>query len=341
MADVSPDFDDDAWISFVRGVLPAPDANLMRAHLDRRCVACQPTHQTWKRFVETVSPDVPDVPAESANRSIKALFTLMRCIPFSAGVALLAKRVFDSSLDPSPVGIRGSSVSARQLQYEAGDYLIDLQLERRTGGAGTLVGQVVHAWREGASCGAGVVLLQEGAVVGQTCANSLGEFQFDFAHRDNLRIGLGIPDGVLIDVPLSDVGEVASVIWNIQGLVITITISGRANDHLRGAIIQAMSSPEFPRMPAVVMDMRYATENPTPDQLRLRAGWIATLLSRRSGSRCALVVGARPHHYGLARILSVCLETEGIQTEVFTNISEAKRWLTPARGRKGHDCASG
>lgn len=75
-------------------------------------------------------------------------------------------------------------------------------------------------------------------------------------------------------------------------------------------------------------------------QLRVRAGWIATLLSRREGSRCALLVGARPHHYGLARMLSVFLGTEGIQAEIFTTITEAMKWPSPADGRKQYGCAS-
>ena len=93
-----------------------------------------------------------------------------------------------------------------------------------------------------------------------------------------------------------------------------------------------MSSPEFPPNPALLLDTRGATETLTLDQLRLRAIWIATLLSHRAGSRCALVVDARPHDYGLARVLTVFLESEGIKTEVFTTIGEARTWLTAADG---------
>ena len=123
-----------------------------------------------------------------------------------------------------------------------------------------------------------------------------------------------------------------SVTWNIHGAVITFTITTRANGDLRKAIIEAMSSPEFPRSPAVMIDTRRETENPTLDLLRLRAGWIATLVSRRHGSRCALV--ARSHHRGVPRMFSILLATEGVQAEVFTTPRGARRWLTPGIGQR-------
>ena len=202
MTDMTTHFDDDAWHSFVLGILPASREQAMRAHLDRGCAECRRTHEVWSRFVETASRQASDAATPSANGLAKAVFALRRKLPFRAGVALLAQRVFDSLQDPSPVGIRGSAASPRQLVYEAGGYLIDLQLEQPGVGSGTLTGQVVHAWSEGATHGAGVVLVREDSVVGQTVANSIGEFQFDCKHWNNLKICLGIADETFIEVPL-------------------------------------------------------------------------------------------------------------------------------------------
>lgn len=129
------------------------------------------------------------------------------------------------------------------------------------------------------------------------------------------------------------------VAWNIRGVVVTITITLRANSDLRKALVEAMSSPEFPRLPALLLDVRRSTENPSPDVLRLRAGWIGTLLAHRYGSRCALLVGPRLHHYGLARMLAVFLETEGVKSEVFTRSKEARKWLTHGDGEKAGGAA--
>jgi hypothetical protein len=209
MTELTAHFDDDAWQSFVRGILPASLEQAMRAHLDGGCAECQRTHETWKQVVETAARNGPF----SAKSFANAVFALRRRTPF-----LLAERVFDSFQDPVPVGIRVSaSAAARQLVYEAGGYLIDLQFEQLAGGRGALTGQVVHAWSEGATHGAGVVLLREDSVVGQTVANSIGEFQFDCEYWGNLKICLGLEDETFIEVLLPDADPESSAVGKRQG----------------------------------------------------------------------------------------------------------------------------
>jgi hypothetical protein len=156
--------------------------------------------------VETSSREVSDAMTDSADCLAKPVLALRRRIPFCAGLALLARRVFDSFVDPSPMGVRGTAAASRQLVFEAGGYLIDLQIEQRKGGSGALAGQVVHAWTEGATRGAAVVLVREDSVIDQTIANSIGEFQFDGDYGDDVKICLGISDDTFIEVPLPDAG---------------------------------------------------------------------------------------------------------------------------------------
>jgi hypothetical protein len=203
MADFDTHFDDDEWYNFVRGILPTSREQVMWAHLDRGCAECQAAHETWKRVLEIAGRDGSD----SADSFAKAVFALQRTIPFRAGLALLAEPVFDSFQNPAPMGIRGSASGPRQLVYEAGGYLIDLQLEQLAGGPSTLTGQVVHAWTEGATDATEVVLVRENFVVGQTVANSIGEFQFDCDFSDNVKICLGISDGTFIEVQLPNVNS--------------------------------------------------------------------------------------------------------------------------------------
>jgi hypothetical protein len=99
--------------------------------------------------VEITSPQGSVVTADSGDSFAKTVFALLRRIPFRAGLALLAELVFDSFQDLAPVGIRGAAAAPQQLVYEAGGYLIDLQLEQQTGGAGALTGQVVMPRRNG------------------------------------------------------------------------------------------------------------------------------------------------------------------------------------------------
>jgi hypothetical protein len=124
------------------------------------------------------------------------------------------------------------------------------------------------------------------------------------------------------------------IAWDIQSAVVVLKTSARANCELRAAILAAMASAKFPKTPTVLLDLRLATENPSSDVLRQWSVWIATLLSRRYGSRCAILIGRKPVRFGVARMLSAFLESEGINTETFTILREARRWLTPSDGSK-------
>jgi len=205
MTDCTKHFDDDAWHRFVCGILPASSEEAMRAHLERGCAECQRAFDIWRQFVENTSQDLADATNDCGDCMAKPILALRKKMPFHAGLALLARCVLDSFLNPSPAGIRGSATVPRRLVYEAGGYLIDLQLEHRTEGPGALAGQVVHAWTDGATRGVAVVLVREDSVVGQTVANSIGEFQLDCDYGDDLKICLRTPDETFIEVPLPDV----------------------------------------------------------------------------------------------------------------------------------------
>lgn len=139
--------------------------------------------------------------------------------------------------------------------------------------------------------------------------------------------------GLLLLRPLYPCHLSLAVTWKISNKFVVVTIAGQAVD-FRTTVVAAMASSAFPRYPSVLIDARAKTEDPHGDQLRQHADCIALLLSRREGSRCALVIGPRPHQYGLARMFAVFLSTEGVHAEIFTEIEEAERWLTPANRQK-------
>jgi hypothetical protein len=95
-----------------------------------------------------------------------------------------------------------------------------------------------------------------------------------------------------------------------------------------------MASRHFPARPSVLLDTREAVGETTPDQLRLRAEWIATLLSRNPATRAALVPDPVPASMAAARILAGFLETLHVSARVFPDIQQARDWLAedlPAR----------
>jgi len=107
-----------------------------------------------------------------------------------------------------------------------------------------------------------------------------------------------------------------------------------SNGGLRTAIVQAMASRYFPERPSVLLDTREAVGQPTADQLRLRAEWVATLLARNSASRAALVPAPNSPSLASARILAGFLETQRVSARVFADIEEAREWLAEDRTEK-------
>lgn len=203
MSEFTTHFEDDAWLGFVRGLMPEEDVRGMLAHLNSGCEECRRTHEIWQRFLEIARQEAGDAAPESAIRFVKAAIALRRRVPFAPGLSHAAERIFDSFQEPLPMGFRGSPASPRRLLYKASSFLVDLRLEQNPGPSAALTGQVVSALADKTTGCAGVVLLQDSkTVVGQTITNSLGEFQFDFDHQGSLRICLEIPDGTLIDVAL-------------------------------------------------------------------------------------------------------------------------------------------
>jgi hypothetical protein len=74
--------------------------------------------------------------------------------------------------------------------------------------------------------------------------------------------------------------------------------------------------------------LRLEIDDPSWEEMRSRAKFIASLIPVGISRRCALVIGL--HQYGIARMEAAHLEYEGMQTEVFRDLDEAREWLTGA-----------
>lgn len=127
----------------------------------------------------------------------------------------------------------------------------------------------------------------------------------------------------------SPAGVESRVTWDPQNLIIGITVSGIGNWHdgLREAIIEALASSQFKPGMSLLFDMRQVTDNPSSEDLRSCAEWLSKLLPAGISSRCAIVVGPRVHHYGLARMVAMHAEFRGMSLEIFKDIAGAQAWL--------------
>jgi hypothetical protein len=192
------------WADFARHLQDPVSTEHMQRHLDGGCQRCSQAVRMWQNLIDFGSRETLYSPPDRVLRTVKGYVQLLKPARRSAGVmAMLARLVFDSSREPLPAGIRSSRASARQLVYSAGDFLIDLRLERRPGGV-SLVGQAQQ--RTGAKLtGIDVIALKGTRTVLQTKANRFGEFQLDLESGRNEEVSLVIKGAASIVIPLPDV----------------------------------------------------------------------------------------------------------------------------------------
>jgi hypothetical protein len=145
-------------------------------------------------------------PAPTAVQCVKAAFVRRNKIGLLGGLAESARLLFDSYLEPAPLGVRGGFAPARHLVHESTRHVVDLQIAPLFGKTGSLAGQIAEK-DEGSEVFAGTeVVLMRGqeTVLRQTTANAVGEFQLEFDCEDNLTLYLDTPSSTLIAIALPD-----------------------------------------------------------------------------------------------------------------------------------------
>ena len=177
-------FDETSWADFARNVVTAKTRMAMQKHLDAGCKPCAATLQVWQAVQAITAQESALTPPADVVRVVKSQ------LPAAASEKSLGFRLlFDSSLAPVPVGIRGS-VAARQLLYETHHYYIDLRVEPQ-GQADSvfLVGQVLHrSGRDRAAQGLTVRLYEDAQPIAEASTNQFGEFQLEFESSGSLSI---------------------------------------------------------------------------------------------------------------------------------------------------------
>ena len=121
-----------------------------------------------------------------------------------------------------------------------------------------------------------------------------------------------------------------AVSWEIRGSILVLTLVGECGLEITKAFEEAMTDPRFLPGTSLLLDVRRSADNPSSDEFRRRTELLGRRTARGLASRCALVIGPKPHQYGLARMASVHSETKGIELEIFTEMEEALGWLERA-----------
>jgi hypothetical protein len=181
------------WIDYVRGVASPTEARAMESHIAEGCEECWRLAGLLSR-VQAEASSEPEVPAHLINAA-KTVFARHAAAEISRWMSwpqIPVRLLSDASSVLSFQGARSVADPSVQLAYEAGDYAIDIQVEREPDSPMVAVVGVV-ANRIDARMpigGVPVLLVARHKPVARSATNGAGEFCMTFRARQGLKLCL-------------------------------------------------------------------------------------------------------------------------------------------------------
>jgi hypothetical protein len=191
------------WVDFVRGLLKEDERAAMEKHMDEGCESCRREVDVLQVMRNFAREEAGAEPPADVVRLARAIYVPPK--QESALRRLLGRLVFDSFAQPAVAGVRQAGVAGQQMAFEAGEYYIDLRLQREPDSSRVaLAGQIVRRDATNAELRGLIVALQAGRkVVTETVSNEFGEFSLEFFAGKNHRLRISLPDdGIEVIVPL-------------------------------------------------------------------------------------------------------------------------------------------
>lgn len=197
-------FSDGMWADYVRGVTGPDDAAGMRAHLEAGCAECERTVELLGRAASLQGElAVP----EALTAQAKAIFAPRRASHswVDALEQLAGELVWEAAPAWQLQGVRSSGEAGLRRVYRAGEYSVDLQIDRQ-GEADEIVGQIVNESDDNEQLeGILVEVFSAGQTVGETATNRFGEFILDYPAVKHPVLRLALRHrGQRIEVPLTN-----------------------------------------------------------------------------------------------------------------------------------------
>jgi hypothetical protein len=202
-------YETERWVDFARGLLAERERSAMGAHLAAGCNRCRKRAELLSELATLAHAEAEYEPPPQALEQALALYAPPRR---SEGLAtILARLVYDSMRDPLPAGVRSSDRPSQAL-YEAGDYLVDLHVNRerstreQAAPRMVLVGQLGHARDPERRLARTEVVLRAGRrVAARGSCNELGEFHVEYEPGPELTLEIPVAEG-RIELPLPRLG---------------------------------------------------------------------------------------------------------------------------------------
>jgi hypothetical protein len=196
------------FVLYQLGRFPMRMAERLKAHVSEGCAACERGLAFAQQLAEVTRRDREATPPAEVQRRARAMFRAVRQpeVRPLAGLAQVACLVFDSCLQPLPVGVRGALRLDRHLVFAERELLLDMHIEPlEDPAAQSITGQVQSkSVSQEQLSGLPVLLLEGGRVVMGTHTNRQGEFLFQSAPRREMTVCLLCPDRqVRIECPPS------------------------------------------------------------------------------------------------------------------------------------------
>ena len=169
-----------AWTDYVHGFASPTEKELMERHLREGCEPCCRLAKLIARVQRETAADQA-VP-EHLVRAAKAVFHTGSSSTEDAGwmalPMLAARLVLGGMGNPALAGARSAAAGEVNFVYHAGDYQIDVQIERDPeSDEMAVVGQVANRAQSGrAVAGVSVVLMARGKPIARAESNQFGEF---------------------------------------------------------------------------------------------------------------------------------------------------------------------
>jgi hypothetical protein len=196
------------WVDHARGLVDGRRRKLMQAHLASGCRKCRRTLEILQEMAAISGAEAQFQVPEHVVRSARAIYALQRPEGTGSLRRIIGRLIYDSFREPLPAGIRAHHRVTRQALYKAGDYSLDLRLERQPGTTRVnLVGQIANEKEPGKPPShQPVFLLWRRDILAHAFSNTFGEFQLEYEPVRDLRLCIQA-DQSLIEVLLDRVME--------------------------------------------------------------------------------------------------------------------------------------